>query len=145
MQVRHTKQRAAIREAVERAGRPLAAEEILAEASKEVRGLGLATVYRGVRDLLEEKWLTGVELPGEPPRYELAGKAHHHHFHCCTCGRVFEVDACPPDLDKLVPAGFRAGRHEIIMHGECADCVQGSERNPAHRATHLATNPDTLG
>jgi len=127
MQVRHTKQRAAIRHAVEQAGRPLAAEEILLEASKQVQGLGLATVYRGVKDLIDEKWLASVELPGEPPRYERAGKAHHHHFHCCACGKVFEIEGCPPDLDKLVPAGFRVSRHEILLHGDCPSCAKVSQ------------------
>jgi len=123
MQVRNTKQRAAIRQAVEEAGRPLAAEEILHDASKQVSGMGLATVYRGIKDLVEEKWLTAVELPGEPPRYERAGKAHHHHFHCCTCRKVYELEGCPPDLDKLVPAGFRVSRHEVLLHGECPECA----------------------
>ncbi len=125
MQVRNTRQRAAIRDAVERAGRPLSADEIFAEASKEVAGIGLATIYRSLKDLTEEGWLTTVEVPGEPARYERAGKAHHHHFHCCACGKMFEVDGCPPDLDKLVPKGFRVTRHEILMHGECVTCSAG--------------------
>jgi Fur family ferric uptake transcriptional regulator len=125
---RNTKQRAAIREVVEEAGRPLSADEILAGASGQVSGLGLATVYRSIKDLLDEEWLTAVELPGEPPRYERAGKAHHHHFHCCTCGKVFEIEGCPSEVEKLVPPGFRVSRHEILLHGSCPVCANDTIR-----------------
>ncbi|MEO8026330.1 MAG: transcriptional repressor [Bryobacteraceae bacterium] len=128
MQIRKTKQRTAIRDAFERAGRPLAAEEVLSEAGKEAAGLGLATVYRGVKALVEEGWLVAVELPGEPPRYERSDKAHHHHFHCRGCGKMFEVEGCPPNLDRLVPSGFRLTGHEILMYGDCAACLKRKRR-----------------
>ena len=42
--------------------------------------LGIATVYRNIRSLTEEGELSEVKLPGENPRFELAGHQHHHHF-----------------------------------------------------------------
>ena len=86
--------------------------------------LGVATVYRGVKSLLESGWLRSVKLPDEPDRYEVADKAHHHHFHCDDCGRVFEVDDCPKDLKRLAPRGFRVARHEVLLYGCCAECSE---------------------
>ena len=119
---RKTQQRGAIRGALRHADRPLSPQEILDAARGEVPGLGIATVYRNVKSLVREGWLRTVELPGAPSRYEVAGKDHHHHFHCRNCDRVYEVEECPGDLRDLAPAGFELHSHEIILYGTCVTC-----------------------
>ncbi len=119
---RQTRQRDAIRGALAAAARPLSPQEVLSAARRALPGLGIATVYRTVKALVAEGALHTVELPGAPPRYELAGKRHHHHFHCRACDGVFEVDACPAGIPRLLPGGFRLERHEIILYGLCAGC-----------------------
>lgn len=123
MMERDTRQRQAIRAALERADRPLSPKEVLSASRRRVRSLGIATVYRTLNSLLEEGWLAEVVLPGEPSRYEVAGKVHHHHFICEGCDRVFEVHACPGDMKSLVPEGFAMSRHELVLYGECAECA----------------------
>ena len=120
---RNTRQRGAIRRAFQRADRPLSTQEVLDQARDEVGGLGIATVYRNIRALVDESWLTPVELPGEVPRYEMHGKAHHHHFHCRQCDRVFEVPGCVSSISEIVPAGFHLEAHEVVLYGACPDCV----------------------
>ncbi len=122
---RTTQQRTAIREAFERADRPLSPAEALEVAQESVPGLGIATIYRNVKALVEENWLAEVLLPGAPSRYEVAGKHHHHHFRCRVCDRVFDVDACPPDLRALTPSGFKLESHDITLFGRCATCARG--------------------
>lgn len=119
---RKTRQRAAIREAIAEVDRPLGPAEILAVAKDRVPGLGIATVYRNVKALLEEGWLREVELPGEPSRYEVAGKEHHHHFRCRGCDKVFDIHACPGNLSALTPQGFELETHEIVLYGRCDIC-----------------------
>lgn len=120
---RKTRQRDAIQRALEEADRPLGPEEIQARAQKIVPRLGIATVYRTVKALTEAGTLVTVDLPGEPTRYEIAGKDHHHHFHCRACGRVFEVEGCPGDLSRLNPPGFKLEDHEVILYGLCGTCA----------------------
>ena len=120
--MRQTQQRAAIRQALLDAGRPLSHEEVLAAAQRSCPGLGIATVYRNVRRLREQGFLRAVELPGAPNRYEVADKDHHHHFHCVRCDRIFEVEDCPGDLKRLAPQGFLVQRHEILLYGLCPSC-----------------------
>lgn len=122
---RRTQQREAIQETLRRADRPLSPQEIHEGASQEVENLGMATVYRNVKSLVDDGWLRAVDLPGAPSRYELANKDHHHHFHCNACDRVFEVDDCPGSLRGLAPDGFEAESHEIILYGRCPECVAG--------------------
>jgi Fur family ferric uptake transcriptional regulator len=119
---RNTKQKEAIREAIISADRPLSPEEILAAAQKHAASVSIATVYRNIGALVKEEWLLPVEFPGMPPRYEIAGKAHHHHFHCNDCGKVFELEGCAVNFRPRLPKGFRATAHEFFLSGSCAEC-----------------------
>lgn len=136
---RNTQQRDAIRTALERAGRPLSPEEILEHARRLVPALGLATVYRTINALRENNLLATVELPGEPARYEPAGKAHHHHFLCRVCNRLLELPGCPGNLHKLVPSGYETEGHELTFFGQCRDCKRPPRRTPPKRGTRRRT------
>jgi Fur family ferric uptake transcriptional regulator len=120
---RNTTQKSAITTAIDESGRPLTAQEILESAQKVVPTLGIATVYRQLKRLVEHEEIQPVELPGEPARYESAHHDHHHHFHCQRCGRVFDVPGCHAHIDSGVPAGFVVERHEVVLYGSCAECA----------------------
>lgn len=124
---RHTRQRAAIMSALEAADHPCTPEELLEAAQARVAGIGMATVYRAIRDLSDEGRLSAVALPGAAPRYELAGRGHHHHFECLGCRKVFHVDGCPGDLARLAPAGFTLEGHEIVLYGKCPECAASAK------------------
>lgn len=122
VQLRNTRQKEAIRTAFADADRPLSPEETLRYAQKHVSGISIATVYRNIGALVEDKWLTPVELPGESTRYEVAGKGHHHHFHCGSCGKVFELEGCNVQVKPKLPRGFRVTGHEFFLYGMCSEC-----------------------
>lgn len=122
LMVRKTQQREAIRKAISSAGRPLSPEEIHRAARRHAGGLGIATVYRTIKSFVDGGVLATVDVPGEAPRYELAGKSHHHHFFCRRCDRVYEMEGCPGALKDLAPRGFTVQGHEVILYGLCADC-----------------------
>jgi Fur family ferric uptake transcriptional regulator len=119
---RNTKQKKTIQRVFEDADRPLSVDEVFQAAHSEQEGVGMATVYRAVRRLLEEGGLTAVELPGDSTRYELSGKGHHHHFHCNGCNRVFETKSCLGNLRRLISPKFQITGHEIILRGFCPAC-----------------------
>ncbi len=120
---RLTPQRMAIAAAIAGASRPLSPQEILEMAQASVQGLGIATVYRNLKILLDESLITAVNLPGDSPRYESAAHTHHHHFQCTACTRVFDVHGCPGELYCLAPQGFIVDSHELTLYGRCADCA----------------------
>ena len=123
---RSTRQRVAIREVIASEQRPLLPQEILDAAHALVPGLGLATVYRNLKSLVEDGVLVPVDFPGQGTRYELAHRPHHHHFQCLHCQRVFDVHGCPGDLRSLAPKGFEVESHEINLYGRCSDCRAGA-------------------
>jgi Fur family transcriptional regulator, ferric uptake regulator len=108
---------------LEASGRPLSPREILAGAHRLAPTLGVATVYRTVRTLLDDGLLVRVELPGEPVRYESAGKGHHHHFHCRGCDRLFEIEGCRTVARPRAPKGFVVEDHQVVFYGRCAACA----------------------
>ena len=119
---RQTKQKSALREAFQQADRPLSPEEVLHLAQRNVPGVSIATVYRNIGSLLNEGWLTAVELPGRAARYEVAGKQHHHHFQCNACERVYELSGCTLPAKPKLPKGFQLTGHEFFLYGTCAEC-----------------------
>ena len=119
---RLTKQRTAIEEVFESHHRPLSPGEVHELARGQVEGLGIATVYRALNDMVEENILRAVDLPGIAPRYEKAGLKHHHHFHCNTCDKVFDLDGCLLKPDIRLPDGFTVLSHDITLSGVCPRC-----------------------
>ncbi len=132
---RDTRQRRAIHDAIAQAGVPLAPREILRAAGAHISGLGLATVYRTLKKLADAGVVTQVDIPGQPPRFELAGKHHHHHFHCRACGKVYEVEGCCGHFDDHTPHGFQLEGHEVLLFGRCAACINNTPATPPSRPT----------
>jgi Fur family ferric uptake transcriptional regulator len=131
---RDTQQRNAIRKALLNAGRPLSISEIFEFASNEVTGLGIATVYRNIKALQAEDWIVQVDLPWQPSRWEVSPQAHHHHFLCRTCDKLFEIHDCPENLVRLLPEGYTLEEHDILLRGQCNACTgnTGSAANKKH-------------
>ncbi|MEM9414422.1 MAG: transcriptional repressor [Planctomycetota bacterium] len=126
MAQRKTSQRQAVQAVFESAGRPLTVAEAHESAQQSVESIGTATVYRAINALVDEGFLVPVQVPGEPDRYELAGLAHHHHFHCTGCGKVFDVEGCPGAMKNLCPPGFELTGHEVMLYGRCGECASAA-------------------
>jgi len=138
---RQTRQRQAVLDAIDHAGRALAPAEILALAQQSVASLNLSTIYRHLNALQDEARIVKVLLPGQAAaRFEAVCHGdhgshgahghrdalhHHHHFHCNRCDRVYPLHACPGSMQELVPKGFVVEAHEITLSGLCAECRRG--------------------
>ena len=146
---RHTRQRQAVVDALAGSGQALSPNELLERAKTAVPSLNLSTVYRQIKGLQDAGQIVRVELPGQPPRFEIAATEnepvnvvhehtvdtaqhaeaashHHHHFHCTACDRVYPIHACPGPMNDLAPPGFEVQHHDLTLRGRCADCVNGA-------------------
>jgi Fur family ferric uptake transcriptional regulator len=83
----------------------------------------MATVYRTIKRLLDEKCIEQVELPGEAPRYERTGMGHHHHFMCKGCNRVYDWFGCQCPCEQQTPKGFAVDGHDVFLYGRCVECA----------------------
>jgi Fur family ferric uptake transcriptional regulator len=118
-----TKQKLVLGEVFERAKQPLTASEICREARRKIPSLGIATVYRAIKQFVTDGQIRAVEIPGVPPHYESAARHHHHFFLCQQCKRLFDLIGCVRGVRSLAPNGFRVQQHEIVLYGECASCA----------------------
>ena len=125
---RATRQREAIKSVIEAAQRPLSPREVLEGARAVVRALGMATVYRNLKLLVAEGAVQVITLPGDSSRYEMREAAHHHHFQCTTCRRVYDIPGCPGNLRALAPRGFTVEHHDVTLYGRCSVCAKGETR-----------------
>jgi Fur family ferric uptake transcriptional regulator len=120
-QKRNTPQRKIIESVLNHTKQPLFPEEVLALAQKEQPSLGIATVYRTLKDLTEEGVVHKVCIRADSTRYE-GLRNHHHHFKCINCDNVFDLFGCPGNFEKLLPADFELIDHDITLFGQCASC-----------------------
>jgi Fur family ferric uptake transcriptional regulator len=119
---RNTQQRQAIRGVFDKAERPLAPQEILEQAQAGCPGVGIATVYRAIRDLVDEGRIRQLVVAAGPTLYERTDLTHHHHFRCRNCGEVTPLHGCSLDSDYELPRGFKASSHEVVFSGTCPSC-----------------------
>ncbi|MEM7010281.1 MAG: transcriptional repressor [Verrucomicrobiota bacterium] len=117
-----TQQRSSILRVLDHLSRPVTPQELLDAASAESPGLGLATVYRALKRLVESGDVRKIEVAGVPPHYELERDQHHHFFVCEDCEKMFDLDGCPGGFKKLLPPGFTMSSHEVIIYGTCQTC-----------------------
>jgi len=104
---------------------PMAPDEILREAQLKLPQIGIATVYRTVKLLLEADEIHAVTLPDGQARYEAAGLEHHHHFRCRECNRAFDLPGCAMHIKDgaKLPGGFKVEHHEVTLIGLCPECA----------------------
>ena len=121
---RQTRQRDAILRVLHSANGPLPVAEIHALAQKK-SAVGIATVYRTLKMLQQNKQIRAVTLPSGETRYEGEPQAHHDHFQCRVCNQVFDLDTCPLRLKSgsKLPGGFLVEDHQMLLYGLCPSCV----------------------
>jgi Fur family ferric uptake transcriptional regulator len=120
---RNTRQRETIRQVFAAAGRPLSPQEVASTAQVLMPSLGIATVYRALKEFTLDGWLVAVGIAGGT-RYELAKLGHHHHFHCQACDKAFDIAGCTDNVKRLAPKGFVVAGHELTLSGTCPSCAK---------------------
>lgn len=140
--IRRTKQRLALLRVIEEEDRPLSANELYELARHYDERIGLRTVYRNIRELVEEGQLVGVDYPGQPVRYEkFGGGQHRPHFICYKCGQVYVLDVEVSEVTVATPPpGFEVSGDEVILYGTCAHC-NGVKASPHPLQTPAGESP----
>jgi len=121
---RWTRQREALQKIFFEIGHPLSIQGILALARKEESKIGQATVYRFIKEFVEQGFLKALDIPGESTLYERSDLPHHHFFNCQACKKILGLHGCPENLFQLIPQGCEVVTHELVFYGRCQDCVK---------------------
>jgi Fe2+ or Zn2+ uptake regulation protein len=127
MNIRNTKQRQAIFEAIERHGGHLTADEIYRLVRRRCPRLSLGTVYRNLRLLVAQGELRELDF-GMAVTYFETTKDSHYHLICRICGSIADADIpVESHLQSVVGqasnlGGFCIEEHRLDFIGVCAAC-----------------------
>lgn len=101
------------------------AEEVYDHFKSKKDKIGVATVYRNLKSLVELGYLKEINLEKQGVRYDLV-EIEHYHFVCDVCGKIsnFELD----ELKQINQAVERTTqghilRKDLLFHGICASCL----------------------
>ena len=99
------------------------------EITRELPGVGRATVYRTIRLLLDAGVVCKLALRDGTTKYSLARIEHHHHVVCVRCGTVREFR--DSTIERLVKSIGEEVSGEILGHRiefdiVCRDCLAAS-------------------
>lgn len=132
MNLKVTDQRLAILEALHDGRTHVTAQEVFEVVSVKDPEIGFATVYRFLRTLTENNFVTEVRMGGLPARYELTPKSHHDHLTCVLCGKICEFENHHiEELQEKVAKqfGFELTSHVLELYGICPDCQKKKAHN----------------
>ena len=120
-----TKQRLVILKALHEGRSHVTAQEVFENINTVHPEIGFATVYRFLRTLSENGYITEVRMGGLPARYEWADKDHHDHLTCIKCGLICEFENETIEaLQKKISQdfGFQLTDHVLELYGICPAC-----------------------
>ncbi|OHB20346.1 MAG: hypothetical protein A2854_01160 [Parcubacteria group bacterium RIFCSPHIGHO2_01_FULL_56_18] len=120
--LRATPKRLALLTALEKAQKPLTAEELHAKVKSD-----LVTIYRNLQSLVAAGIVSEARFKDSSVRYELS-RGHHHHIVCTGCGAVEELGGCntSPLEHEALQASSRFSRineHSLEFFGLCKTCA----------------------
>lgn len=124
--MRTTRQRAAVRHALDRAGGFRTAQALHDEMKAAGETVGLTTVYRTLQGMAEEGEVDVLRTgDGEAIYRRCATGEHHHHLVCRTCGASVEVAS--DDVERWAATtaerhGFTDVEHTAELYGVCSGC-----------------------
>ncbi len=116
-----------------RAEGELSGQSLHARLRGQPGGMGLATVYRHLRQLQQRGLVRCRHLPGGEALYAPAERDEHH-LTCVDCGITVPLPHCPmhdPPLAGTDLQGFRPLFHTLEFYGLCGAC------NDRHSKTEL--------
>lgn len=104
----------------------LSAEELYRQIQKAHPELGLSTIYRTLKLLVESGLASRREFGDGITRYEpTSGGQHHDHLICINCGAIIEFENQKiEELQNEVAEknDFTVLRHKLELYGYCQKC-----------------------
>ena len=117
-----TPQRRTIFEVLEKACHHPSAEQIHDEVRQRLPEVSLATIYKTLKELVEQKEILELNFDRGISRFD--PKTHDHsHLRCDVCGHIEDIEeAVACELPASHQTRFRVTRADVLFHGVCGAC-----------------------
>ena len=98
------------------------ADQIYDRVRKLIPKISLGTVYRNLQKLVADNRLQ-ILMHGRSQHFDPL-LAHHQHFICENCDRVYDIFYESGEFDSaaLPDEGFKVSSHQISLYGTCKQC-----------------------
>jgi Fur family peroxide stress response transcriptional regulator len=98
-------------------------EELFIHIKKRFASISLATLYKNINAMLDNKLISEVKIPNMKAKYEIS-KAPHIHMLCTSCHAFIDLEL---DLNDLVAtaslkSNYKIEDTNIILSGLCEYC-----------------------
>jgi len=102
------------------------AEDLHKEIQKKYPSIGMATVYRNLRQMTESGIIAQIATTDDAARYD-GNAEQHYHFHCAACGMTFdlEIEMISDEFEAAIEEKYdiRIDKHDISFIGTCSTCI----------------------
>ncbi len=122
---RVTPQRLMILDAVCEGGGHTTAEEVYRRVQTKSPLVNLATVYRTLDFLHDQRLVVAADVGGGRMVYEIAGDTPHHHLVCRKCGQTqYLANELVQGVYELIEErySFAVNEDHLVMFGLCKSC-----------------------
>lgn len=126
MSLKLTKQRQEILDLIQASSGHMTADQIHSKLKDQQVTIGIATVYRNLNVLFDEKLINRVRHPELGYIYD-KNIHDHYHFRCVQCNCIEDVSIEYQDkLHKIVEEELncKVESHNINFEGICKDCLK---------------------
>ena len=97
------------------------AEELYEKVKEKIPNVSRGTVYRNLKDLVDEDYIIKISMPDSADRYDYIHKKHNHVI-CKYCGKVkdfeYNFDSKKAKLSVLEQTGMESLLDGIIVYGK---------------------------
>ncbi len=121
---RNTIQRQLVMKAIRALSNHPTVEEVYKVIVKEYPDISKGTVYRNMKSMVNEGFLSRVSSPSGADRFEET-LSKHYHLNCRRCGALVNVSIdYQSRLDFLAAnmTNYKVDSHDIVFHGLCPSC-----------------------
>lgn len=122
-------------EQLQLAGQELSGQDLHARLRGTPLAMGLATVYRHLRQLQQRGLVRCRHLPSGEALFAPTERDQHH-LTCVDCGRTLPLTACPmhdAHLEEHQLQGFTLLFHTLEFFGLCPDCQERGQQFSVQR------------
>jgi len=105
-------------------------EDLFIQIKREFSSISLATLYKNINAMLDNKLISEVNIPQLKCKYEIS-KTPHAHLLCDNCGEFKDINI---DLDALIKTTEKTSHYKVnntnmIFSGLCEKCKELTEEN----------------
>lgn len=115
---------------LEESSSELSGQELHRALEEDGKSMGLATVYRHLRQLQQRGIVRSRNSPNGEVLYAPMSRDQHH-LNCLNCGATENIDYCPlhsPEVPVNLNRGYKLLFHTLEFYGICKGCQSfGSE------------------